>query len=241
MQRPTPKFQYPKVPPVLSPEQVAAREGFMREWHEILPSDRRYHFLERFNQVGAFTWPVPEGCRTLEIGAGLGAHLEFEDLGRQTYTVNELRAEWAETIRARFPGIKVLVGDMQFGLDCPDNSFDRVIAVHVLEHLHDLPKVLKEIERILVPGGVLQLVLPCEGGWAYSLGRYVSAQRFFEKRFKMPYEPIMMNEHVSEADEILAELEKRFDKLQMRFFPFPFLPFLAPNLVFGSVWRSRKR
>jgi SAM-dependent methyltransferase len=237
--RPTAKFQYPKVPPPLNAEQLEAREGFMRQWHETLPV--RYGMIERFNHVGAFRWPVPEGCRTLEIGAGLGAHLEFEDLKRQVYTVNELRAEWAETIRARFPGIKVLVGDVQLGLDCPDNSFDRIIAVHVLEHLPDLPKVLVELERILVPGGILQLVLPCEGGFSYSVARRISAQRMFEKRFKMPYEPIMMNEHVSEADEILVELEKRFDREEMRYFPFPFLPILTLNLVFGSVWVSRKR
>jgi len=209
----------------------------MTLWHEVLP--RRYGMIERFNHVGAFAWPVPPGCRTLEIGAGLGAHLEFEDLSRQSYTANELRPEMAGRIQARYPGVKVLVGDLQQGLDYPAASFDRVVAVHVLEHLPDLPRALAEIDRLLAPGGVLQAVLPCEGGLAYSLARRLSAQRVFESRFKMAYAPIIACEHVSEADEIVAELEKRFDLAWRRYFPFRGLPWWTLNLVFGTLWRKR--
>jgi SAM-dependent methyltransferase len=239
MRRITPRFQYPKELLQLSPEQEAARNDFMAHWLTVLP--QRYGVIERFNHVGAFKWPVPEGTRTLELGAGLGAHLEFEDLDKQAYTANELRPEIAARLKERFPKAKVLVGDMQAGLDCPDNSFDRVVAIHVLEHLPDLPRALKEIDRLLVPGGVLQTVLPCEGGFAYWLARNISAQRIFEQRYKMDYLPIIGNEHVSVAEEIEAELHKVFDLEEQVFFPLPFLPVRTLNLVFGSRWRSKKK
>ena len=57
----------------------AVRDAFMARWLEYLP--RRGGFVERFNHG----YPLRGGAtagRTLEIGAGLGAHIEFENLER---------------------------------------------------------------------------------------------------------------------------------------------------------------
>lgn len=42
-----------------------------------------------------------------------------------------------------------------------DASFDVVVALHVLEHLHDPISTMSEIKRILKPGGVTLIVVPC--------------------------------------------------------------------------------
>src|ERR1043165_2091484 len=133
IQRITAKYSWPKQLPVLSDEQKRAREDFMLHWHKVLPG--KYGMIERFNHRGAFTEPIQPGTRTLEIGAGIGAHIEFEDLSLQTYVANELREEMAAEIKKRFPQVEVLIGDVQAGLPCESASFDRVLAVHVLEHL----------------------------------------------------------------------------------------------------------
>ena len=55
----------------------------------------------------------------------------------------------AARIRERHPGVEVLVGDCQQRLPFDDGSFDRVLAIHVLEHLPNLPAALAEIRRLL--------------------------------------------------------------------------------------------
>jgi len=41
-----------------------------------------------------------------------------------------------------------------------DESVHGIIASHVLEHIRNLPELLKELHRILVPGGVLDISVP---------------------------------------------------------------------------------
>ncbi|MEQ1712866.1 MAG: methyltransferase domain-containing protein [Hyphomicrobium sp.] len=49
-------------------------------------------------------------------------------------------------------------------IDFPDARFDSVICSHVLEHVDDR-RALKEIHRILRPGGVLVAMVPLIEGW----------------------------------------------------------------------------
>jgi ubiquinone/menaquinone biosynthesis C-methylase UbiE len=48
-------------------------------------------------------------------------------------------------------------------LPFPKDSFNAVIAIDVLEHLHDPLKAILEIKRILKKGGILYLSVPLEG------------------------------------------------------------------------------
>lgn len=53
--------------------------------------------------------------------------------------------------------------DIRLGLPFPSESAEVVIASHVLEHLHpffELPSVLKEIHRVMMPSGVLRVAVP---------------------------------------------------------------------------------
>lgn len=220
---------WPKELPPLTDDQLRIRSEFMARWLEVLPG--RYGVIERFNH--GFPLPPPGWHgRTLEIGAGLGAHLHYEDLSTQEYFAVELRDELARDIEARFPGVSVAVADCQERLPYEDGSFDRVIAIHVLEHLTDLPAALDEVARVLSPTGTFSAVIPCEGGLAYSLAREISAKRIFEREFGMPYEWLIRSEHVNVPWEIVGELRKRFDLSNSTYFPLR-LPWVWPNLVIG--------
>jgi SAM-dependent methyltransferase len=224
-------LQWPKNPPPLSEEQSRQKAEFLKIWHETLP--QKYALIEDYNHSNALLRNSLNGkkdCKTLEIGTGLGAHIYFEDLTLQEYTALEIRADFVDTIKSRFPKVKVVVGDIQERTEFPDGSFDRILAIHVLEHLHNLPLALVEIKRLLKPNGTFVVVIPCEGGLAYSLARKISAQRLFEKTFNVPYLPIVKNEHVNEAWEILHELSTHFNISKRDFWPLK-VPIIPMNLV----------
>ena len=105
-------------------------------------------------------------------------------------------------------------------------------AIHVLEHLYNLPAALDEIARVLKPGGIFCVVIPCEGGRLYSLGRRFTTKRIFEKRYKTPYEWMIRQEHCNTAREVLVELERYFRVRTRRFFPLR-VPAVDLNLVIG--------
>ena len=221
---------WPKVLPKLSVEQEAAREKFMQLWHEILP--KKYGRIEEFNHGYVARLLHEQGSKTLEIGAGLGEHAKFEELRTQDYYCLEYRESFCEQLRNKMPKNRVFCGDIQKRQAWSDGFFDRVIAIHVLEHLPDLPKALEEICRLLKDGGVFDVVIPCEGSLLYSLARKVSAERVFVKNFKMDYLPIILNEHVNTYSEIHRLLVQGFSVQKSEFFPFR-VPIADMNLVVG--------
>jgi SAM-dependent methyltransferase len=238
-----PTAKWPKILPPLSPEQQQRNNEFMRIWHEELARRSRYGLVERFNH----TFPVRHsrlGFRTtLEIGAGLGEHLEYEKLTAEqerNYYCNEYRENMAAGIRQRFPNVRTIVGDCQTRLDFPDGFFDRYIAVHVLEHLPDLPAAIREAHRLLnKQTGQLLVVLPTEGSPAYGLARKLSAERVWYRHYTAPYVEFYGREHINLIPEVLAELAPYFTIEHRSCFPLPFLPFIFCNLCIGYVLKPR--
>jgi SAM-dependent methyltransferase len=233
--------KWPKIQAPLTSEQEQAWEGFFTLWHEVLPW--RYRLVERFNHSFPMRYSRGGPGDTIEIGAGLGGHLAHERLSpneeRKYYAV-ELRESMAKQIRAKYPQVNVIVADCQERLSFADSRFDRCVAIHVLEHLPNLPACLEEVWRLLdKQRGQLLTAIPCEGGPAYSLARRLSARRIFEGAYNMPYEPLIKREHLNRPHEILAELDPYFVLERRRFFPLPFLPLTSPNLVIGLALRPR--
>jgi len=209
------------------------QQAILQDWyaHWLTVAQPRYGAINRFNHKYAAR-SAAKGIRTLEIGAGTGEHLVFEDLDAQQYFALELRQELAERLQSRFPNVRTIVGDCQHRIDVPDGFFDRVLAVHVLEHLTDLPRALLEVARVLRPGGVFSAVIPCEGGVGYQLGRHFSSKREFEKRYGVSYEWMIAYEHVNRADEIMREVSKQFRVKDQAYYPLG-VPSVHMNLVVG--------
>lgn len=239
----TASSKWPKVLPPLTPEQKQRSDEFMKMWHVELAGRPRYGLIENFNH----NFPVkhsPPGFRTtLEIGAGLGEHLHYEKLTAEqerNYYCNEFRENMAAEIRRRYPNVQTIVGDCQQRMDFPDGTFDRYIAVHVLEHLPDLPAAIREAYRLLnKSAGRFLVVIPTEGSLAYSLARKISAERVWNKRFGGGYEEFYKREHINLPHEILAELHPYFTIGARSLFPLPFLPFLFCNLCIGLELKPR--
>ena len=81
--------------------------------------------------------------RTIDIGCG-GTKQRATSFGVDRYPA---------------PGVDV-VADLTHTLPFGDRSVDRVYAVHVLEHVLDLVRLMNEIHRVLADGGVLHVLSP---------------------------------------------------------------------------------
>lgn len=64
--------------------------------------------------------------------------------------------------RVAAPGVDI-VADLEGTLPFEANTFDHIFAVHVLEHIHDLLGLMRELHRILRPTGVLHVLAPYWG------------------------------------------------------------------------------
>jgi SAM-dependent methyltransferase len=235
------KTVWPKQFLPLSGEREAIRDDFVKYWHQLLP---RYRRIEAFNHSYAVRHAPPEFLRTLEIGAGLGEHLSYERLTaeqRSNYFCLELRENMCSEIRRRFPEVQAVTADCQQRLPFPDHSFDRVLAVHVLEHLPNLPAAIGEVHRVCNKRrGIFSVVIPCEGGLAYGLARRLSAQRVFERRYRESYRWFIEREHINRPHEILRELDPYFRVVGRTFYPLR-VPFVFCNLVIGLTLQPQER
>jgi SAM-dependent methyltransferase len=228
--------KWPKKLMTLTPEQQRIRDDFMGRHLEAVQK-RWYGFVERFNHGYPLRTFKP-GQKTLEIGAGIGAHLNWEKYQEQEYHCNELRPPLCERIKQKYPGVEAVAGDCQTRLPYEDGYFDRVLAIHVLEHLPDLPTAIKEIRRILKDDGVFSVVIPCEGSLATRVARNISARPHFEKLYKQSYDWFINSEHINLPGEIFDELAPYFQIVHRRFYPL-LLPITYINLFIGLTLKPK--
>ena len=232
--------KWPKTFPPLTPELEIISNDFMKYWHEVLP--KRFGLVNRFNHnyvlKNSQSWD-----RTLEIGAGDGEHLFYEELNdyqSQKYHAIDIRQNMVNELKQKFPLVNTIVGDCEKTLPFSNNYFERVIAIHVLEHLPNLPKAVEEIYRVCnKTSGIFSVVIPCEGSLAYWIARKISAERIFKKRYKMPYGWFIKREHVNLPNEIFEELSNYFEVVSKTFFPLP-IPIQTVNLCIGIELRPKK-
>lgn len=125
----------------------------------------RLHKEFSHNQYGWFPWvfdqcQLQSGQKILELGCGNGAFW-LENRTRIPHDTEIILSDISDGM-LRDAKRNLSSENSQFSFyafDCheipfPDHSFDRVIAGHLLFYCDDLPKVCKEIRRILKPGGL---------------------------------------------------------------------------------------
>ena len=93
----------------------------------------------------------------LDIGAGRG---ELIKLFRDRFQAPSSACDYTDHLM-KLPGQKVEIVDLnQQPLPYPDATFDIVTATEVVEHLERYREVLRDISRVLKPGGVCILTTP---------------------------------------------------------------------------------
>jgi SAM-dependent methyltransferase len=97
------------------------------------------------------------GERLLDVGAGAGRHA-FEGL-RRGASVVAVDVDDASLKDVAASGVTSVLGSA-LSLPFDDGAFDRVIAAEVMEHIDDDRGALRELARVLRPGGVLAVTVP---------------------------------------------------------------------------------
>lgn len=95
--------------------------------------------------------------RILEIGCNSGELVK----AIRNYSDSVIGIDVNQAVIKNSPvkGLQVMSAEK---LEFKDGSFDKVISVHTLEHVPNLKKALKEIERVLKKEGLCVLIYPFE-------------------------------------------------------------------------------
>lgn len=148
-----------------SDAEMGTREFFERvEAHRYA---KEWHIAEAADFAGA------RGLRVLEIGCGLGTDgAQFARAGA-AYTGVDLTAAAVELAQKHFE-LLGLRGEFHTAdaenLGFPDASFDLVYSHGVLHHTPDTAGAVREIHRVLKPGGRAMVMLYHRGSYNYRIG-----------------------------------------------------------------------
>jgi 2-polyprenyl-3-methyl-5-hydroxy-6-metoxy-1,4-benzoquinol methylase len=119
--------------------------------------EKLYHFIKNIalkNKLNLINTLQPNKGRILDIGAGTGDFLSVaKNDGWMTTGVEP-------SDRAKAIAINKGVSFVEQTSELENHSFDLISMWHVLEHVPDLDKQIKELKRLLKPSGTLIIAVP---------------------------------------------------------------------------------
>lgn len=100
---------------------------------------------------------IPNDGKVLDFGCGSG--LFVRELAQAGYESHGLDISSDAIAYGRLRGIQNLSALEGHKIEFPDNTFDAVLSMDVIEHLEHEDWALQEIERVLKPGGVAVIMV----------------------------------------------------------------------------------
>ena len=183
------------------------------------------------------------GKKVLEIGPGIIRHLNYIDTDVHTYILCDidkkcLKHAAKQLLKHNINCQTILKKRKNHSLPLEDNSIDVLITFNSLEHLYPLEDYLQEFERVLRIGGRIIGGIPCEGGLAWGLGRFLTTRRYVHKNYGINYDKIICWEHPNFSDLIISKLNKKFSKFFLKLHPFACLP-LDFNFIASFIYEKK--
>ena len=101
--------------------------------------------------------------KLLDVGCGSGGYINLSyykklEQDYKIYGIDFLKKN-IHSIEKRYPGGFFRVGDIH-NLPFKYNSFDAILARHVLEHVYDIEKTIREIKRVCKKNAEIFIAVP---------------------------------------------------------------------------------
>jgi dTDP-4-dehydrorhamnose reductase len=138
--------------------------GMERSFYKNYFDIEKHHWLMRIrraivrDQLERYSGGEKSKRKVLDFGCGSGLFVgELAALGYESHGLDIS----SEAIKfGQLQGIKNLAVLDSHKINYPDNTFDSILILDVLEHLEDESWAMKEIERVLKPGGNVIIMVP---------------------------------------------------------------------------------
>ena len=178
--------------------------------------------------------------KILEIGAGSAPHFNFMKCLYNEYHIAET-SDFAEDFHKNNPKVKLLKYDGR-NLPYQNETFDRIIISHCLEHILSPEEFIQEMMSKLKKDGVLSISLPTDPGIAWRLGRLFIRLFTIKKTYQISGEEFnYMNatEHVNSIFNLISIIRFNYKNQYEEYF-YPMRLKMADLNLFYNVHITKK-
>ncbi len=170
------------------------KSDYTRVTNPIRWKNLRHTLMKEFEYLETLHHP-----HIIEFGVGHGEHAAILETCGYTVIKTDVELGHHYNLDAVF--------DIQQPINIGDNSFDAIVAHHVLEHcpLDKLGKILAEFHRILTPKGFLFIALPMRYYWfelMIRIPRLIRSPKVFRQLILRKHTPKEDGWHLWEIDKI---------------------------------------
>jgi 2-polyprenyl-3-methyl-5-hydroxy-6-metoxy-1,4-benzoquinol methylase len=159
---------------------------------EKITSDNPIH--QRLFKAYVVAKPYVSGD-VLEVGCGEGRGIDLLTEHARTFTAVDKIKPVLDGLQSRYPAARFIAMNIPPLSGLEDNAYDVVVSFQVIEHIKDDALFLKEIHRVLKPGGTALLTTP-------------------NRKMSLSRNPWHVREYL--ATELTALAQKFFSKVEMK-------------------------
>jgi len=179
--------------------------------------------------------PRVEFSRVLELGSSRGEHVPFVRHAFDEYVLTDI-ADHGVDLKELSSHLQTGGGTRALNFEIADAmklpfapaSFDRALHHCLLHHLPDPEAALREMRRVLRPGGLATIYLPCDPGILHSATQRLTTSRrqalvLRRGGYSITRQYLMAKEHPNQYGSLRPLVEEVFknDLVRRRDFPFP--------------------
>lgn len=166
-------------------EEPLSNKQFEEDLYEL-----RKLFIHR-KHLAAYEMPLDDlrGKKVCEIGSGAGAHAALFKLLGASMTAVDITFERSYATAKKLDCVHGLSGHVALQADAENlplasDSFDIVFSNGVLHHTFDTQKGVKEVHRILKPGGKAVIMLYARHSYMYWINLFLIKGLILGRRFR---------------------------------------------------------